>query len=60
MKEVNLYGEIVDFKRCLNMMDERLKKEIEKELPSCCSNQEFLNAYIKKHEEKFDGEFFMI
>ena len=58
MKKVNLNGYEVDFDACVILMDEEIREELHMELAPC-TEQEFLDAYVERHAEKF-GENFQI
>lgn len=59
MKKVMLNGSEVSFEACVNLMDDDIREELHAELAPC-SDQEFLDAYIERHAEKFGGEVFSI
>ena len=46
----NLYNVAV------NLMDDEIREELHRELAPC-TELEFLEAYMKRHEEKFGEEF---
>lgn len=51
--------EIIDenlYDAAVNLMDDQIREELHNELAPC-SNLEFLEAYCKKHKEKFGEEF---
>lgn len=56
MKKVNLNGHDVDFDVCAILMDDELREELHMELAPC-TEQEFLDAYIERHAEKFGEDF---
>jgi hypothetical protein len=56
MKKVNLNEEIVDFDACVMLMDDELREEIHRDLAPC-TDQEFLNEYVKRHQEKYNKDF---
>ena len=56
MKKVNLNGYEVDFDACAILMDDEIREELHMELAPC-TEQEFLDAYVERHAEKFDEEF---
>lgn len=56
MKKVMLNGREVYFEDCANFMDDEIREDLHLEL-SPCTEQEFLDAYCKRHEEKFSQEF---
>ena len=58
MKKVNLNGYEVDFDACVILMDDEIREELHMELAPC-TEQEFLDAYVERHAEKF-GENFQI
>lgn len=56
MATVLLNGKECDYDACVNMMDDDLREKLHMELAPC-SEQEFLDAYCKRHKEKFGAEF---
>ena len=56
---VILSGSEVDYDACVNLMDDDIREELHREMAPC-SDQEFLDAYVVKHAEKFGGEQFTI
>jgi len=44
------------FEAAVNLMDDDLREEIHRELAPC-TEQEFLDEYVKRHKEKFGEEF---
>lgn len=56
---VMLNGREVDYGACVMLMDDDIREELHMEM-SPCTEQEFLDAYIERHAEKFDGEIFEI
>lgn len=44
------------YEACVNLMDDEIREQLHFELAPC-TDEEFLAAYIKRHEEKF-GEVF--
>lgn len=54
MVEVN--GEMVSFETALSLMDEQIREDLHQELAPC-TDQEFVDAYIERHLEKFGEEF---
>ena len=57
--KVMLNGYEVSFDACVMMMDDDIREELHAELAPC-TEQEFLDAYVEQHAEKFDGELFQI
>ena len=58
MAKVMLNGEMVDFDVAVNMMDEETCEEIHEDIAPC-TDQEFIDEYVKRHEKKY-GETFVI
>lgn len=52
-------GHLVNYEAAVNMMDDDLREELNREMAPC-TNQEFYDAYVKAHAEKFNGEKFQI
>lgn len=57
--KVMLNGSEVYFDACVNLMDDEIREELSQEMAPC-TEQEFLDAYIERHAEKFGGEEFAI
>lgn len=45
----------VDFDACVNLMDDDIREELH--LEGFETEQEFLDAYVERHAEKFGEEF---
>lgn len=58
MRKVMLNNEAVDYDAAVNLMDDALREEVHADLAPC-TEQEFLNEYVKRHEAKH-GETFEI
>lgn len=56
---VMLNGCEVDFDACVVLMDDEICEELNSEMAPC-TEQEFLDAYVQRHAEKFGGEMFRI
>ena len=54
--KVMLNGTKVEFEQCVNLMDDDLREEIHAEMAPC-KEQEFLDEYTKRHEEKYGQQF---
>ena len=52
-------GRTVNYAAAVEMMDDDLREQLHQEMAPC-TNQEFYNAYVKAHAEKFNGEKFQI
>ena len=52
-------GRTVNYAAAVEMMDDDLREQLHREMAPC-SNQEFYDAYIKAHAEKYNGEKFQI
>jgi phosphotransferase system HPr-like phosphotransfer protein len=59
MTTVTLNGKTFDFDAIINLMDDEIREDLNIRI-SGCTEQEFINAYVKAHAEKFDGEEFEI
>lgn len=57
--KVMLNGSEVYYDACVELMDDDIREELSQEM-SPCTEQEFLDAYVVRHAEKFDGEEFTI
>lgn len=53
---VILNGEEISFNVAVALMDNEICEQIHMELAPC-ENQEFLDAYVKAHQEKYGEEF---
>lgn len=56
--KVTLNGYDVEFDACVELMDDEIREELHAEIAPC-GEQEFLNAYVERHAEKY-GEVFCI
>ena len=56
---VMLNGCEVEFDACVVLMDDEICEELNYEMAPC-TEQEFLDAYVQRHAEKYDGEQFQI
>lgn len=57
--KVMLNGYEVDFDACVNLMDDEIREALHAEMAPC-TEQEFLDAYVEAHAEKYDGDEFQI
>lgn len=57
--KVMLNGSEVDFEACVALMDDDIRESIHADLAPC-TEQEFLDAYVERHAEKFSGEQFQV
>lgn len=58
-KPVTLNGKSISFDAAVNLMDDQLREELHSTLAQC-TDQEFLDAYVKAHAAKFAGEEFRV
>lgn len=56
MKTVILNNEEVNFDACANLMDDEIREAIHAELAPC-TEQEFLDAYVDRHYDKYGEQF---
>lgn len=56
MKTVILNNEEVNFDACVNLMDDEIREAIHAELAPC-TEQEFLDAYVDRHYDKYGEQF---
>lgn len=54
--KVMLNGSEIDFEAAVNLMDDEIREELHAEL-SPCDDQEFLDAYVERHAEKYGEDF---
>ena len=54
--KVLLNGYEVDFDAAVNMMDVEIREALHNELAPC-TEQEFMDAYVKAHEAKYNEQF---
>jgi hypothetical protein len=52
---VNEYGVEIDFDAAVNLMDDKIREELHREMAPCTA-QEFFDAYCKAHHEIFGEE----
>ena len=52
---VNEWGTEINYDVAESMMDDELRETIHRELAPC-TDQEFFDEYVKRHEEKFGEE----
>ena len=58
MADVMLNGEMVDFDAAVNLMDDEIREAVHADIAPC-TDQEFMDEYVKRHEAKY-GETFEI
>ena len=58
MAKVMLNGEMLDFAAAVTLMDDEIREEVHADLAPC-TEQEFVDEYLKRHEAKY-GETFEI
>lgn len=46
-----------DFDACVNLMDDDIREALHMEMAGECTEQEFLDAYVKEHFKKYGEEF---
>lgn len=56
MANVMLNGEMVDFDAAVNMMDDGIREAVHADLAPC-TDQEFMDEYARRHEEKYGQSF---
>lgn len=56
MKKVLLNNHEVDFDAAVNMMDVEIREALHNELAPC-TEQEFMDAYVKAHKVKYNEQF---
>ena len=56
MAKVIIDGKAVDFETMVHYMDDEIREELHSKLAPC-TEQEFAEAYVKAHREKFGEEF---
>lgn len=54
--KVIMDGREVDYDVCVNFMDDEIREELHAEIAPC-TEQEFLDAYVERHAEKYGEEF---
>ena len=52
-------GHLVYYDAAVELMDDDLREQLHREMAPC-TNQEFYDAYVKAHAEKYNGEKFQI
>ena len=58
MAKVMLNGEMVDFDAAVNLMDDEIRETVHADIAPC-TDQDFMDEYVKRHEAKY-GETFEI
>lgn len=58
MADVMLNGYMVDFDEAVNLMDDEIREAVHADIAPC-TDQEFMDEYVKRHEAKY-GETFEI
>ncbi len=58
MRKVMYNGEMVDFDAVVSLMDDEIREAVHADLAPC-TEQEFIDEYVKRHEAKY-GETFVI
>ena len=53
---VELNDSMTDFEACIALMDDDIREELHRELAPCTA-QEFLDAYVDRHFEKYGEDF---
>ena len=56
MRPVILNNEEDNFDACVNLMDDEIREAIHAELAPC-TEQEFLDAYVDRHYDKYGEQF---
>lgn len=56
MADVMLNGEMVDFDAAVNLMDDEIREAVHADIAPC-TDQEFMDEYVKRHEAKYGEEF---
>lgn len=56
MANVLLNGEMVDFDAAVNLMDDEIREAVHADLAPC-TDQEFMDEYVRRHEEKYGQSF---
>lgn len=56
IKMVKVNNRMIDFDAAVNLMDDEIREELHQELAPC-THQEFIDAYAKRHRERFGEEF---
>ena len=52
-------GHAVDYDAAVNLMDDEIREEMHTRMAPC-TDQEFIDAYVAAHAEKFSGEQFEV
>lgn len=56
--KVMLNDSMVDFESCVNLMDDEIREELHSE--GIDNEQEFIDRYVERHAEKYNGDVFQI
>ena len=57
MNRVWVGNHYVDLQEAINSMDNGIVRELENEYRLYASDQQFVNAYVDRHREKYEEEF---
>jgi hypothetical protein len=57
MVEIKLNGKLMNYDNVVSYMDDDIREELHSKLAPC-EPQEFINAYVEKHYEKFGEQFY--
>lgn len=56
MTKVMINGQQIDFDAAVMLMDDDLREQLHSELAPC-TDQEFMDAYVKAHRDKYNDDF---
>lgn len=54
--KVKIYNDKVDFETLVELMDDEIREKVHNEIAPC-TEQKFINKYIKEHEKKYSEKF---
>lgn len=58
-KVTDTEGNVYDFEYAVSMMDEELREEVHADMAPC-TDQEFFEEYVTRHNERFEGAPFFV
>lgn len=54
--KVTIYNKETDFATLIELMDDEIREKIHEEIAPC-TEQEFINEYVREHEKKYREKF---
>lgn len=54
--KVKIYNDEVEFNALVNLMNDEIREKVHNEIAPC-TEQEFIDKYLKEHEKKYGEQF---